>query len=423
MKLSYKYTLAYALITLVVLAIGFTIVYAAIQRNARQSLTARLEHLNDVVAAQIEAGTYEGVQSFRQRIAVQPIPRPDSPFEATVVELRKEWDGGLRAAMPSLQVSSQRAIHGQWYRISSVAFLPEPDDIYLNGIILVFAWTFVFLIALVVVLSEIFSWHILRPFNSTLEAMQQFHVDQNAGVILDETSTDEFRQLNAFLLTMTDKAQRDYTSLREFTENASHELQTPIATMTAKIELLMQTELDEEQLGMIAAIHDESQRLTRINQSLILLARLDQYQLPDDATVNFSDELRNSLQRFSDWLEMKSIRLSVDIRPNVMLDCDPSLAEMLLTNLISNAIRHNVVEGELELRLDAHALVIRNTGAAPTIPVEQLFGRFRKGNAAIDSIGIGLAIVRKICLLHRYGLRYEFDGGYHEITVTFNDVG
>lgn len=422
MKLSYKYTLAYALITLVVLAIGFTIVYSAIQRNARQSLSARLEHLNEVVSDQIAGGTYTGAQSFRQRIAVQQIPRPDSPFETTIVELRKEWDGGLRAAMPSLQVSTRREIRGQWYRISSVAFLPEPDDIYLNGIILVFAWTFVFLISLVVVLSEVFSWHILRPFNATLEAMQQFAVDQENGVTLDETSTDEFRELNAFLLTMTDKARRDYTSLREFTENASHELQTPIATMTAKIELLMQTGLDEEQLGMISAIHDESQRLTRINQSLILLARLDQYRLPDDASVNFSDELRASLQRFSDWLEMKSIRLRAEIEPDVRLSCDQSLAEMLLTNLISNAIRHNVLEGELQVRLDGHRLLIRNTGAAPTIPVEQLFERFRKGNAAIDSIGIGLAIVRKICVLHGYRLSYEYAAGYHTITVGFGGM-
>jgi signal transduction histidine kinase len=421
MKLNYKYTIAYAAITFVVLSIGFAIVYNSIQRNAVQSLSGKLERLNEVVAQQIKSGKdYTGHPS-RRNVEIVPVSLKDTSASESKVDVNKEWNEELQAEVKMLHLSSFKIINGQPYKISSKAVLIEPDDIYLNGIILVFAWTFVFLLALVVVLSEIISWYILKPFNDTLEAIQLFQINQENTIDVHDTQTSEFRELNAFLVKMTNKAKSDYIAIKEFSENASHELQTPIATMKAKIEMLMDTPLNEGQVNTLSEIHNELERLARINSSLTLLAKLEHYEFNAGNSTDFSKALQECLTRFSDWMEMKDIQLRSEIAPNVIIALDESLGQLLLTNLISNAIRHNVLHGKLIVTLTSSGLIIQNTGEPPLIPVEQLFGRFKKGNSALDSIGIGLAIVKKICTLYQYDIQYEYTEGMHAVKVTFNN--
>ncbi|KAK6025907.1 histidine kinase A domain protein, partial [Ostertagia ostertagi] len=232
-----------------------------------------------------------------------------------------------------VQLSAITTVNGQAYKITSKAILVEPEDIYLNGIILVFAWTFVFLLALVVVLSEVLSWYILKPFNDTLEAIQQFQINQEKTIAVHDTQTSEFKELNAFLVKMTNKARSDYIALKEFSENASHELQTPIATMKAKIELLMETPLEERQLNTLSEIHNELERVSRINHSLTLLAKLEHFDLDTSQQVDFRELLQEVLSRFADWIEMKDIKVTSKVNVAVAIMMDASLAQMVLNNL------------------------------------------------------------------------------------------
>jgi signal transduction histidine kinase len=252
-----------------------------------------------------------------------------------------------------------------------------------------------------------------------LQAIQLFQIDQENTIDVHETKTYEFRELNAFLVKMTNRAKNDYIALQEFSENASHELQTPIATMKAKLEMLMETPLNEEQVKSLSEIHNELERLSLINSALTLLAKLEHFEFDPDKRMDFSKALDEYLARFSDWMEMKEIELETNITPNVIVALDESLAQLLLPNLISNAIRHNTPHGKLIVTLNSTALVIQNTGAPPSIPVEELFGRFKKGNSALDSIGIGLAIVRKICSLYQYDIQYVYNERIHTIKIAF----
>lgn len=417
MKLNYKYTLAYAVITLVVLSIGFAIVYNSIQRNAVQSLSGKLEQLNEVIAGQIASENDYTAHPSRRNVTITPIYRNDTTVQK--IRINKEWNDELQATVSMLQFTSVRVIRGQTYKISSKAVFTEPDDIYLNGIILVFAWTFVFLLSLVVVLSEVLSWYILKPFNDTLEAIQRFNINQQHTIDVHETETYEFKELNAFLVKMTNKAKNDYIALKEFSENASHELQTPIATMKAKIELLMETPLSESQLNALSEMNTELERLARINSALTLLAKLEHYELHQTRKIDLSIELDQAIQRFSDWMEMKDIHLEAHTGNEVMIYMDASLAQVLLTNLISNAIRHNKLHGRLVLSLTPDELTISNTGAPLSLPVDEVFGRFKKGNTAPDSIGIGLAIVKKICVLHQHEISYNYHDDFHTVKIVF----
>ncbi|MGI4743545.1 MAG: sensor histidine kinase [Janthinobacterium lividum] len=419
MKLNYRYTIAYAVITFFVLSIGFAIVYTALSRSVTQVTIGKLEHLNEVIAAQLRSGRDYTRHPARANVQISRVTTADTVYKEHFVQERNEWDAALQAQVATVRLTTYPYVAGQLYRVTSRAAVVEPSDVYLTGLVLVFAWTFVFLLALVIILSELLSWRILRPFNATLRGIQQFQLSQQMPIDLRPSRTAEFNELNEFLIRMTARAQSDYQGLKEFSENASHELQTPIASIKAKIELLMDSDLAEKQLRTLTTMHDELERLAKINHSLTLLAKLEHYELAPDALADLSQLVAATETAFADLAEMKGLRTTQHLAPGVRVPLDEALAQLLLNNLFSNAIRHNLPGGELRIQLSATELLLANTGHAPTAPVSELFGRFKKGNAALDSIGIGLAIVKRISELYGHQIAYTYEAGWHTMRVTF----
>jgi two-component system OmpR family sensor kinase len=418
-KLNYRYTLAYAILTFFVLSIGFAIVYTALSRSVTQATIGKLEHLNELIASQLRSGRATIPDSLRQYVQVGPVAAADTTRRGRTVQVRPEWDTALQARVAMVRLTTYPVVGGQPYRVASRAAVVEPRDVYLTGLVLVFAWTFVFLLALVVILSELISWRILRPFNATLHGIQQFELSQPRPIDLPASRTAEFNELNEFLVKMTARAQSDYRGLKEFSENASHELQTPIASIKAKLEMLMDSELSEKQFRTLTTMHDELERLAKINQSLTLLAKLEHFEPGPDTLADLSQLVPDTEAAFADLAEMKGLTTTQRIAPGVRVPLDASLAQLLLNNLFSNAIRHNVPGGEIQIQLSVTELLLANTGQAPSAPVSELFGRFKKGNAALDSIGIGLAIAKRISELYGHRINYEYADGWHRIHVTF----
>ena len=419
MKLNYRYTLAYAALTFCVLSLGFAIVYAALSRSVTQATIGELENLNSLVSSQLRSGQATVADSLRPYVQASPVAATDTARRVRTVQVHPEWDAALQARVAVVRLTTYPVVGGRPYRVASRAAVVEPRDAYLTGLVLVFAWTFVFLLALVVILSELISWRILRPFNATLHGIQQFELGQPHAIELPDTRTAEFQELNEFLVKMTARAQRDYRGLQEFSENASHELQTPIASIKAKLELLMDSELSEKQLHTLTTMHDELERLAKINQALTLLAKLEHFEPAPEALADLSQLVPATEAAFADLAEMKGLATTQRIAPGVRVPLDAALAQLLLNNLFSNAIRHNVPGGEIQVELAASGLLLANTGLAPSAPVGELFGRFKKGNSALDSIGIGLAIVKRISELYGHRISYSYADGWHRIRLEF----
>jgi signal transduction histidine kinase len=419
MRLNYRFTISFAVITFFVLTIGFTIVYVAITRSTKQATIAKLEKLNKYVASQLKEGADMATLPVKNRVTVAPLAAgtiiPENPF----VSEQDTFVAELHDEIHVVKVSSTCQIKGREYSITSSMYMVRSENIYLHSVFMVFAWTYIFLLSLVIILSEVFSWKILAPFNQTLDAIQKFQLHKNDHIVLKETQTLEFRQLNDFLIKMTARAKNDFTALKEFSENASHELQTPIATIKAKIELMMESDMTEAQAATMAYMHDELEKLSRINHSLTLLAKLEHYEASLTASIPLKVALEETLSSFSDWIEMKGLELRTTFREDVFSPIDATLAQLLFNNLVSNAIRHNIPGGNISIVLSTKELIIRNTGNAPAVPTGELFGRFRKGNSSLNSIGIGLAIVKKICMLYNWDIDYQFIAGEHIITLAF----
>ncbi|RYU83215.1 sensor histidine kinase [Hymenobacter persicinus] len=420
MKLNYRYTIAYAVITLFVLAVGFTIVYGAMSRSVTQTTVGKLRHLNALVARQLASGRDYTGHPARTQVRIRRLLPADPAGPDQLVQVRDEWVPALQSSASVVRLTTYPRVGGQRYGLTSQAVVVRPSDEYLTGIMLVFAWTFVFLLALVVILSEVISWHILKPFNAILRGIERFQLSQKTTIHLQPSRTLEFNVLNEFLMRMTRQAQRDYQGLQEFSENASHELQTPIASMKAQLELLiMDSELTPQQLRMLTTIHDQLERLAKINQALTLLAKLEHYETHPAPLTDLSQLVPATEAAFADLAEMKELRTTQHVAPDVRVPLDESLAQLLLNNLFSNAIRHNLPGGEIRVTLTPAALELRNTGLPPSLPVAELFGRFKKGNAALDSIGIGLAIVQRIGALYHHHLAYTYADGWHCLRVEF----
>ena len=419
MRLTNKFTLWYFAIMLVVLLIGGAIVYHEIQWKISRVEVVRHQRLNDLIAWQISKGGDYSDHPTRKRATITEIPADSMPKgDQSYYRRGLNWNPEFQSDEYQLVVTSFYTIHGRHYRIVTYSFIPSFYQL-LPGVVDSFKWILLLLLIMVIISGKLIPKYILSPFKRTLKVIQGFELKQRKPIVLPETRTDEFKELNNFLKKMTDKALEDYQSLKEFAENASHELQTPTAIIRGKLDLLMESDIRDDQAVLIAGMQTALEKLSRIHSRLTLLTKLENKEYTGGTPVCISVLARETLDSFEELIQMKSLTLSCHIEEKVYIPLHSSLADLLLTNLISNAIRHNIPGGSIKVMLTKAGMVISNTGLQPQLPVAELFERFKKGDPASDSIGIGLAIVRQICDLMNFNIVYEYASGQHIIAISF----
>ncbi|MEO6838472.1 MAG: HAMP domain-containing sensor histidine kinase [Ginsengibacter sp.] len=259
-----------------------------------------------------------------------------------------------------------------------------------------------------------------KPFNNTLEQLKQFNLSSKNKILVQPTDINEFKELNATVMSMTQKVNNDYESLKRFTENASHEIQTPLAIIKNKMELLAQSEnLGESQITIIQSINDAASRLSRMNQSLLLLTKIENRQFENTERIDFSHILNRHIDNLEELPATKNILLIKNIADDFFIEMNEPLAEILISNLLINALKHNYQNGNIEISLAANALTVSNTGPVPKIKTSELFERFKKESTSNESLGLGLSIVKTICDSYGFEVSYNFTEGMHVMKITF----
>jgi len=266
-----------------------------------------------------------------------------------------------------------------------------------------------------------------RPFEHTLARLRSYDLHQHRPLGLPRPPITQFAELNQALNQLSERLVADYEGLRQFTENASHETQTPLAIIQAQLEQLLQAPTlaaDEATLTLVGELLNTTRRLSRLHQSLTLLSRLENQQFaPAEAVpVHLEQVLRDRLDLLGPLLEARELHLTLDVEsglPPRLLH--PGLADSLVQNLLQNAIKHNHPGGILAVALSKAAFEVSNTGPAIAGDPNRFFERFRKHNAASDSPGLGLSIVQHICSYYGFRVRYDYVAGtsWHTLRVEF----
>ena len=167
----------------------------------------------------------------------------------------------------------------------------------------------------------------------------------------------------------------------------------------------------------IEEIYHAARRMSRLNQGLLLLAKIENQQFTEQEELDLSGLALNKLKDFEDILQHKDIRVSLQSTGNFRKVMSPALADILLTNLINNAIRHNYTGGELRLESGTDYVQVSNTGNPLKSDPERLFERFKKESARAESLGLGLAIVKEICDNYELRISYQYQEPIHSIRV------
>lgn len=418
MRLITKTTLFYLLIALFVFGFGGYLTYYAIKQEISRETDFEMVSDYRMLRAAIESGKpIDALQNEKVSIVQLATLNPlDTNYTfSDTLAMHPYW----KRLEPFRQLQVSKEINGAYYKISVVDNFLEVDDM-MDGVISILSRLFITLGSILLLCSFLMSKWLFKPFQKTLEQIKNFNIKQDAPLQLTETSTKEFQQLNDFVGIMTNKANNDYQSLKEFSENAAHEIQTPLAIAKGKLELLIEhTSLPAEQLQLVADAQMSLTKLSRLGHSLTLLTKINNKEFANQTQLNFSKVVANNIHNFKEIASLKKIELSTAIQEQVELRIHPSLADVLVGNLLKNAIRHNTDEGWIKVDLTNQQLSIRNTGKPPAVPTQQLFERFRKSNQSSSSLGLGLAIVKKIGEVSGCKVLYDYKKGIHHLAIIF----
>jgi signal transduction histidine kinase len=280
---------------------------------------------------------------------------------------------------------------------------------------------FVLLLVAIVIINQKSSGWLWRPFYATMKQLREYDIIQNQSLSLPEqTGTREFDQLNQVLIRLIGHVHLAYSNQKQFVENAAHELQTPLAVIRSKLDLLINSpSLTEETANLLADITQANDHLSQMNKNLLLLTRIDNNQFPDRTHILLSDTLEKLIAYYQAYYDGDLPVIEKSIQPEVQLDANVSLIEILINNLINNAIVHNLPNGYVRIRLTQQELVIENTGPPIEGGTARLFERFTKGYEQSRTTGLGLSLVKRICTIYQFGLQYDYAQGIHRVSVRF----
>lgn len=422
MKLITKFILIYLTVTVFVLGIGGVISYYIIQDEVDKELKWEFLERIDRVTYLLEQG-----RSFNPRRDIEGdrnliIQKLDYPVEDRIeVTDTLIWHSRLEQNEQNVKVSAFRNINGSPYYISTYGAMIESDDIR-EAVVKTILWIIGLQIIGALGIGYFVSGRLFKPFRETLDRIRNFDLHKKEVLPAEDTSVSEFTDLNRFVEQMTRKAVSDYKNLKEFSENASHELQTPLAIAKGKLELLTESNLTEEQYRYVESLERSIKKLSRLSESLSILTKIENYEFADDQTTDLSKLISESIEEFREFIIFNNIKIETDIEENVKVQMHPALADVLWTNLFQNAIKHNVDNGIIKVILTDNELVISNTGAPLSVDPNQLFERFRKADQNSSSIGLGLSIIERIADQNQLNIDYTNKNEWHTIRIELNHV-
>lgn len=416
MKLSAHYNKAIIIITLLVLLSGGLIYYFAINYIATdqldRNLTEEAEEVDDYIGENQKLPKQvdfdEDITVFFKTNSTKKALRY---FDTVYINLKEKKEEPGRA------ISGIVSLKGQNYQF--IITVSRESTEFLIQIIALITLTLAICLLLILFLTNKYILNGLwQPFYDTLNQLNSLNVLDQLDLILPKNKVDEFNALNDAVYSMTSRVKTDYEHLKEFTENASHEMMTPLAVITSKLDTLIQDEsLKPEQFDQINDIYLATNKLSRLNQTLLLLVKIENNLIDDAETINLDEFITEKTKQFNELVSAKGLFVDLNLTKTNII-ASKYLLDLLLNNLLSNAIRHNKNNGKIVITLNPNILIIENTGNKNPLNKLTLFNRFQKGNQS-EGTGLGLTVVKNICNLYHWEISYNYINNLHSFSIAF----
>jgi signal transduction histidine kinase len=423
MKLLTRTTIYTSITTVLLLLTGTIIVYLLIIKKINHEDTEHLLQDKAKVIKLLEKGKppIHFSSNIGEKISIEKMPV--KTFDGNKFRDYKITEGNeteeeeLDEAITIRELTSQTTIDDKVYEIKIARSLSEGKEIrtYITSTIVIFL---IFSLLILSILNMVISRRVWSPFYKTISFIKHWSVKDSIPIQFKHTAINEFNELNTSVHGLVKKINEDYSNLKEFTENISHETQTPLAIISTKIELLMQeSNYTDNQKKLLSQSYESIQRLKKLNETLVTLTRIENNQFAEIETIDLSVSIRNLLEELADFIEAKKITIQLNVE-SVKKEINPIVLSILLNNLLVNALKHNLPSGGvIHIMLNPHKLLIKNTALIEEIDHRYLFERFKSYSTSPDSIGLGLSIIKKIVHILGWEIKYRYKDRMHEFEL------
>lgn len=409
----------YGLYAVLILLLSTPFFYFLIQKlhldDVDESLVLRANEFKLNTQAGLKASEIAQWNRFNRDVKIlkEPVVKMDS------LSFQFYYDTLITETEPYRVLLSPVQIENKPYTLSARIDLIESEDLIIS-LALLYSGLLVVLLAGLFYITRYYSNRLWLPFHHTLDAIEQYEIDKTHKPDLPDPVIEEFSRLNQAVQNLIHRSKVTYENQQEFIENAAHELQTPVAVLHAKLDIfLQQPDLTEAQLIALSPLYDLIARLNRLNKNLLILSKIDHQSYHLTEHFEITDPLEKAIDFFEDQASEKGIQLVVGDLENREMIANMALVEIMISNLLLNAIAHNFSGGVIQIEIKGPVLEISNTGTGLALASDKLFQRFAKTGASSRGNGLGLAIVKKITDLYGWQLSYFFEEGLHRFQIRF----
>lgn len=419
MKLTAKSSIYYLIYTLFIFTIGTILFYFLIRNILFNAIDEALhQEKNQVIENLKYEKEFKEIHNsdFIDIIEVSSDSKLyDKVYNTSIYNHEKK----IRIDYRELKSVYKRGDH--FYEITIRQSLTEAESL-INSILPIEVALFLGLIIGVLIINRFISDKIWEPFYELVDRLKHYDLVHVKIISYKKSNVDEFDELSEIVEKMTTRIYNDFNSQKEFNENSSHELQTPLAIIRNKLELLIQSKnLQDEEMVLIGSVFHTINRLTQLNKGLLLLSKIENNQYYELSRINIGQLMETLMISFEELIAERNIQVEINITKTIIISANQVLVETLLFNIISNAIKHNLDEGG-KITIDTiskNVLEISNTGRELPVDAERMFERFLKSSNSEMSVGLGLSIVKKICDLYKFKISYSNIGQRHLIRIQF----
>lgn len=411
--------MVYALIlVLISIPVSFFLIENLSNEEVDESLAFRLDQFEEHIKLYESLADIETDLEVMDRLIVDIDIAPATTLKERRFATVEHYDSLERESSPYREVSTGVMIQGKMYHLTIRTSLLDNKEL-VETLVVVQATLAIFLAGGLLLLSRALSRRLWKPFYNTLSQLKAYELDKAGPIDTVKSNIVEFDDLNKAVQHLTERNRRIYLEQKEFIENASHELQTPLAVFQSKLDNLMQSaSLTENEAQEILDLEQVLLKMSRLNKNLLLLSKIDNDQFTETETVDVARIAQTLVQDLQLMSDVEGVTFQTSFAP-LTIRANVTLIEVLLTNLFQNAVRHSTDKGIIQFETGERFVRVANTGTPLMMKPEKMFERFQKETRNERSTGIGLAIVKKICDANHYNVSYQYNDGMHIFIVTF----